>query len=208
LKNYVFESNESKKFILKYKIDGNNIIIYLANGEVEVIDNNIDNEKTIIELMNKQARDKSKKHDINFNLISLGIVLGSIIFSFIYLIFVKSIFYNFIAGICFGGVISYLLTRLIPIFLENIKIKLDMIKNKFYFNNATLLNSNINKEKILTKVSDKTVKVIKNIDKDKLVFDINTIDKMPLRDLKKIKRNVELELNLNNKKVKRRVLKK
>ena len=70
----------------------------------------------------------------------------------------------------------------------------DIIKVKTFLENQEKLNENIRKNtNMLYKVSNKTKEVIDKVAVEDSVFTINSIDKMSLRDLKRILINIKRE---------------
>ena len=79
MKNYA-SSKEEKEYILNYKIDENNIIVYKASGDTEIYPFCIENEKMILERMKNQVinlKDTCQnKKEMSYAYLSSGILVG------------------------------------------------------------------------------------------------------------------------------------
>lgn len=203
MKDYSMSSEERKDFILGYDItkDGQ-MIIKFAKGEHWVLPYNEENEKKLLQRMTEQVKVSDKKEEklkenferllMAIRLICVTIVIfnsGSAILSLFFpCIFLFLLEYGYVECYVLGGV---LLLGLIT-FIKNINILNDLKRNKKFLKMEEKLNNNIrSNQNVLANVSNKTKRTIKDFPKDKSVFNINSFNYVPFKDLEQIMENVE-----------------
>lgn len=199
MKNYELDIENSKRFILNYKIVNEEIIINLGTGEKYPIPYTIENEKRILEKMKRQVENckkgvYAKKQHIkgkrNTVVASSAIMLFNII-SIAYGIDIIPIMVNITSLLICASVTSYF-----GIKLSDAKETLDDIeKNKIFIINEMELNTNVkNNSNCLSNTTEKTKEIIaKNKEKN---ITVNTIDQISYEDLKKILDNIRFETEL------------
>lgn len=188
MKDYSLNIDDAKKFILSYKIENGKIIAKLASGESYVIPYSEENETTIISRMENQARQaepKTLKQNEKIFAISQPLVLPIAIINFVQNF---EWFYGLLLGIIAETAIHYPAKAII-----NAIKKRDIKKLNYFLDNKKELNESIEKsENMKLGISKKAIKEIESQkNKNKQPFNINNIDNYSLRDLKKLKYNIE-----------------
>lgn len=218
MKDYTLDLEQKKKFILNYKIVGNEIIVKLASGEDYFIPYNEENETKIIDKMktqieeaygvNSPLREKKKQyHKIIkvFGIFLIAPLSGLVFFLLIGGVTIPVILFLVPAFIIVGGFI-----RSITEFKKLKKKIIDAEKQKFFLANEQTLNENIRKNKnMLLGVSKQAQMKIENSNHYKVhttngteykpflgiskrpVFRINNIDDYSYADLKILRDNFE-----------------
>ena len=192
MKNYCFDSNESKLFILNYTIKKSDIIVKYASGDTVTIPYTVENENKLRQLMRKQVENTSVKK-INKKFISPNIstVISAILVIVSFLINVPTVATYALVGLSSCGLLgSAIRARKIK------KIKNDYLKSCEFLENKNQINENIDIKSITNNVSKKTVKQIKKAKVEANTYnkvetlDLNQIDKMSIKDLRKILLNL------------------
>ena len=194
------ENLETQKlFILNYQKEDDKIIIHFADGKEKVIPNTKVNEEKLLKKMEGQLKNIDKlRNNIQIKIIdnkAVNILFGSLTLAFLYLFTQNN--YNLV-----WGSISLLNTFVIILescHIKNLKKKREELdKFKYFKENEEILNTNVKmKENVLQNTSKKakfliTTDMINNNNEEK-VFNINSIDKLSLEDLKMIRDNIALE---------------
>lgn len=195
MKDYSLNYEDSKTFILNYKIEHNQIIVILASGENYVIPYSLENEKNLLERMKKQVLSSSEfetKQKKRFSsawkwAIWSGFMLA---FNSIVLATGNSIF-PVASGIC-AGLFGFDITcRVYSMIDSKGKIK-DIYKNKMFLNNEELLNEKVkSNQNILSNTNTKTKELVASTPEDVPVFSLNTMDKIKYQELKTILENIK-----------------
>ncbi len=192
---------ERSKFILDYKIEGNNIIINLANGDKQIVPLTKENEQKILDNMkhqitsideNKYYETIKKIKDENNSRILYCFIFASM------LIIPTSILINHIIPII---ILLACLGYMVKQNLENIYLSLiekDYEKSKLFIENKELFDKKVkNMTNALQRTSKKTKESISNVEEDKPLITINTLDSIPQKDLKTIINNLSREEYFN-----------
>ena len=189
MKDYSKNHDDAKRYILSYKVDGENIIVNMATGKTYTIANDKKLEKMIISKMEDQAKSASVKpvkkiHKILA--ISQPLVLP---FAIINYINSGSIFLLIIAIIIAEGAIEYPL-RVIINKIKNHDVK----KLEYFLDHQRELNESIKKNDFVKiGVSKKAMDQMEIEKKNKNnPVNINNIDSFSLSDLKTLKSNIEI----------------
>lgn len=194
MKDYSMDLEERKKFILGYKIKNGLMKVKYALGFKDNIQHNEENEKIVLDKMKKQVSNvdgekfiKKEKDDIN-----IFFTFGSVCAIASILLFCVKISpgLEVFAYICrymfaLGGII------LIPKGFISLSKLQDYKKNKRFIEVEEKINGNVRKhENMLVNVSAKTKNMVKNTPEDKPVFNINSFNYVPNRDLEQIMENI------------------
>lgn len=188
MKNYSLNYDDSKSFILSYKIENGKIVAKLASGELYTVPYSEENENKIISRMEKQARyaePKPLNTPDKILAISQPLVLPIAIMNFINN---GGWFYGIMLAIIVEGAIYYPAKAII-----NAIKKRDIKKLNYFLDNKEELNKSIEKsENMKLGISKKAVKEIElQRSKNKQPFNINNIDNYSLSDLKALRENIE-----------------
>ncbi len=186
--DYSLNYDDSKKFILFYKIENGKIVAKLASGELYTVPYSEENENKIISRMEEQARYAQPyplEADDKILAISQPLVLPMAIMNFINN---PGWFFGIVLAIIAEGAIHYPAKALI-----NAIEKRDIKKLNYFLDNKEKLNESIVKsENMKLGVSKKAVKEIElQRSKNKQPFTINNIDNYSLSDLRALKENIE-----------------
>lgn len=188
MKDYSLNFDDSKKFILSYKMENGKIVAKLASGELYTVPYSEENENKIISRMEEQARYAQPKPlqtlDKIFT-ISQPLLLPIAIMTFVNN---GGWFNGIILAIVAGGAIYYPAKAII-----NAVKKRDIKKLNYFLDHKEELNENIEKsENIKLGVSKKAIKQIElQKSENKQPFNINNIDNYSLSDLKTLRENIE-----------------
>ena len=194
MKDYSMNLEERKLFILGYKIKNGFMKVKYALGFKDNIQHNEENEKIVLDKMKKQVLKidgkkfiKSKKNNIKIDLmLGCACTVLSIIF------FVCEI----VPGMELG---AYILRYLFAIggigFISGGIAQLsklqDYKKNKKFAQIEEEINKKVRKhENMLVNVSTKTKNMVKSTPDNKPVFNINSFNYVPNRDLEQIMENI------------------
>lgn len=188
MKDYSLNYDDSKKFILSYKIENGKIVAKLASGELYTVPYSEENENKIISRMEKQARyaePKPLKTLDKILAISQPLVLPIAIMNFVNNV---GWFYGIMLAIIVEGAIYYPAKAII-----NAIKKRDIKKLNYFLDNKEELNESIEKsENMKLGISKKAVKEIElQRSENKQPFNINNIDNYSLSDLKALRENIE-----------------
>ena len=194
MKDYSMNLEERKKFILGYKIKEGFMKVKYALGFKDNIPHNEENEKIVLDKMKKQVSKvdgekfiKKEKDNISCCL-SLGsvFVIASILLFCMKMALGMEIFANIFKYVfAVGGII------LIPKGFISLSKLQDYKKNKRFVEVEEKINGNVRKhENMLVNVSAKTKNMVKNTPEDKPVFNINSFNYVPNRDLEQIMENI------------------
>lgn len=188
MKDYSLNYDDSKKFILSYKIENGKIVAKLASGESYTIPYSEENENKIISRMEEQARYAQPKPLQMLDkilTISQPLMLPIAIMNFVNN---GGWFYVMLLAIIAGGAIYYPAKTII-----NAIKKRDIKKLNYFLDHKEELNENIEKsENIKLGVSKKAIKQIElQKSKNEQPFNINNIDNYSLSDLKALRENIK-----------------
>lgn len=188
MKDYSLNYNDSKKYILSYKIENDRIIEKLSNKESYDMPYSAENEATIISMMEHQARCAQLKPLGTSD--KIYAILDPILLPFAIMNFVNNggLFRALVLGVIATGTIIH------PVIAITYMVKKRYIKKLNYFlDNKEELNEGIKKNPNLELgISKKAANEIElRISKNKQPFDINNIDTYSLSDLRTLKDNIE-----------------
>lgn len=188
MKDYSLNYDDSKKFILSYKIENGKIVAKLASGESYTVPYSEENENKIISRMEEQARyaqPKPLKMQDKILTISQPLILPIAIMNFVNN---GGWFYVMLLAIIAAGAIYYPAKTII-----NAIKKRDIKKLNYFLDHKEELNENIEKsENIKLGVSKKAIKQIElQKSKNEQPFNINNIDNYSLSDLKALRENIK-----------------
>ena len=188
MKDYSLNYDDSKKFILSYKIENEKIVAKLASGELYTVPYSEENENKIISRMEEQAKHaqpKPLKTPDKILAISQPLVLPIAIMNFVNN---GGWLYSIMLAIIAEGAIYYPAKAII-----NAIKKRDIKKLNYFLDNKEELNESIEKsENMKLGVSKKAVKEIElQRSENKQPFNINNIDNYSLSDLKALRENIE-----------------
>ena len=188
MKDYSLNYDDSKKFILSYKIENGKIVAKLASGELYTVPYSEENENKIISRMEEQARYaqlKPLKATDKILAIRQPLVLPIAIINFVNN---GGWFYGIILAVIAAGAIGYPA----KVIINAIK-KRDIKKLNYFLDNKEELNESVEKsENMKLGVSKKAVKEIElQRSENKQPFNINNIDNYSLSDLKALRENIE-----------------
>lgn len=197
MKDYSMNFEERKDFILGYDItEEGQIIIKFAHGKPWVVPYNQENEQKLLNKMKSQIANAQEKEAI----LNKKIKRSDALFAFLFISNIVSIcalaITTTIAPLSLCVVASLCgVADIIPLaFSIKNSLKLsDLRKNVDFLKMEDKLNENARKieQNVLVNVSNKTKDVIENTPKDKEVFNINSFNYVPFRDLEQIMENVE-----------------
>lgn len=181
MKDYSFGKEEAKTFILRYEIDGDNMIVYYANNRKDVVPYNNLNEHKVLSKMKDQVYDCEKRFSkIRFEVKTWGVCL-------IVLLLCQA----FIPG---SNMIAFLISCVVSavINLPITKKYNDYCKNRLFLKNDMTLNDHLKKNSnVLLNTKLNTKEFEATISSKDPVFDINTIDKVSYDDLKTMLENIK-----------------
>lgn len=195
MKDYSMNKEERKKFILGYKIKNGIMKIKYALGFKDNIPYSEENEKKALDKMKEQVSkidsDKftlNKKRNIIFDF-SIGSVcaLGSILIFFGPINSGMEVFANIVGSLfALSGIVLISNGVILTDRLNDYK------KNKRFMEIESKLNSKVRKnENMLVNTSTKTKNMVNSTPKDKPVFNINSFNYVPNRDLEQIMDNID-----------------
>ena len=195
MKEYTMDLEERKKFILGYKIKNGFMEVKYASGFKDTIPYNEENEKIVLDKMNEQVSKLDEEEFVRKtrNWVCLSFSMGSL-FAFSSIILFASeiiqgmeIIANIVGYICaIGGIL------LIPKGFISLNRLHDYKKNKRFVEIEDDINKKVRKhENMLVNVSAKTKNIVKSTPEDKPVFNINSFNYVPNRDLEQIMENIE-----------------
>lgn len=199
MKDYSMNLEDKKRFILGYRVDGDTIIIKFAIGDDWKIPYNEKNEKILLNKMKKQLESSdefiSKKNsDINANEFWGFVSLCMSILFFLPCINSDALISAKICSLCLGLPSLSLSTICFANVLKIKSVISDFKRNKYFSNVEKKLNKEIREnQNMLCNVSNKTKKMIENTPEDKDVFNINSFNYVPYKDLEQIMSNIKCD---------------
>lgn len=195
MKDYTNNIEDAKKFILNFKENKDDIIVYLASKEEYQIPNTIENKNRLLDIMENQLKDYEDDNLLmEANSLKTTGDVAKIMFLILLalFIFVPALTNVFVATVitligCFNIIKDKQLCKILKIIDEK-------EKNRYFIDNKIEINEWLKNNNIRKNVSKKVDNVIKNeLKKDNTNLDINNIDKLSINDLKRIKNIIELE---------------
>lgn len=195
MKDYSLNYDDSKTFILNYKIEDNQIIVNLASGEEYIIPYSLKNEKKLLEQMKEQVLDSNlfkSKQEKRFSVAWKFAIWSSamVVFNAIVLATGRSSL-PILSGLCAGWFVFDTIYRVYSMIDSKKKIK-DVNKNRMFLNNEELLNEKVkSNQNILSNTNTKTKKLVASTPEDAQVFSLNTMDKIKYQELKTILENIK-----------------
>ena len=186
MRNYSTNYEDYQEYILSYKIENKEIIIKLATNELYVIPYTKENERIVIAMMERQAKNIKEVpiEIIRRNIAFVGASLSLSLIAFMKYIAVGN-FITLFAIIMFGSLTMLSTSTAIQNIIRNKDIK----KFRYFLKNKKELNINAKKTKNLniSKKAEREIQKQNNI----TPININNIDSYSLKDLKKIRENIE-----------------
>ena len=193
MKDYSLNLEERKDFILGYDITEEGMInIKFANGVLWPIPYNKENEKKVLEKMEKQLVNSSvieKKLKDKLHMFSSisGALFGFTLFPFACI--PDGLNIQLVISIASIAFVSSIIPGIFAIKTNN-KLK-DLRKNVKFLGMEEKLNKAVrNNENTLVNVSKKTKNVVADFPEDRDVFDVNSFNYVPFKDLEQIMENV------------------
>lgn len=190
MKDYSLNDDDSKKFILSYKIENGEIVAKLASGELYTIPYSEENENEIISRMEEQAERAQPTPFKPFEIICA--ILESTTLPFAISNFVNNV--RLSNGIVLTGVVIGTIETSIRVIIYAIE-KRDIEKLNYFLDNKEELNKiavKLTSENMKLGVSKKAVSEIElQRSEKKPPFTINNIDIYSLSDLKAVRANAE-----------------
>ena len=188
--DYTLKLEDKKTFILNYEIKDNEIIVHLADGNTYIVPYTKDNEKKVLDTMEKQVATKSndfKNQQLEKTWTATKFMVGVAIALILSLLTLSGIYLAVAIGI-------FTMSEILAVVKFNkidAKIK-DVNKNSSYYKNELDLNKELATNKnILNKVNEKTKEYVTSILNNNEKLDINKIDKIPSEDIMKMIENLE-----------------
>ena len=189
MKDYSLNDDDSKKFILSYKIENGEIVAKLASGELYTIPYSEENENEIISRMEEQAERAQPTPFKPFEIIYA--ILNSTALPFAISNFVNNVRLG--NGIVLTGVFIGTIETSRRVIIYAIE-KRDIEKLNYFLDNKEELNKivKLTSENMKLGVSKKAVSEIElQRSEKKPPFTINNIDVYSLSDLKAVRANAE-----------------
>lgn len=195
MKDYSLNYEDSKTFILNYKIEDNQIIVNLACKKERIIPYSLVNEKELLKLMKEQVLDskafKSKQEKRFSASWKYAIWSGVMLVFNAVMLATGSSSLPIAHGLCAGYFIFDATYRVYSMIDSKKKIK-DVNKNIMFLNNEELLNRKVkSNQNILSNTNTKIKELVASTPEDAQVFSLNTIDKIKYEDLKTIIENIK-----------------
>ena len=195
MKDYSLNYEDSKTFILNYKIEDNQIIVNLASGEEYIIPYSLENEKKLLEQMKEQVIDSDvfkSKQEKRFSVAwKWAIWSGAMLVFNAVVLATGSSSLPIVNGICAGWFVFDTTYRVYSMIDSKKKIK-DVNKNRMFLNNEELLNEKVkSNQNILSNTNTKTKELVASTPEDAQVFSLNTMDKIKYQELKTILENIK-----------------
>lgn len=197
MKNFSMKRKDSKMFILKYKVEENQIRIVLASKETYIIPYTLENEKNVLGKMKQQVlnadafenKQKKKFSDAIVNLVVALFLIGIAIY--VLVVRNNSIVIAWPIVVIVLGSLMFL-TAIKAMRQSKKKIK-DIYKNRLFITNEKKLNDNVRiNQNVLYHTSSRTKEVVSSmLLKKQPAFTFNTVDKMKYKELKQILENIE-----------------
>lgn len=195
MKDYSLNYEDSKTFILNYKIEDNQIIVNLASGEEYIIPYSLENEKKLLEQMKEQVLDSDvfkSKQEKRFSVAWKWAIWSSAMLVFNAVVLATgSSSLPIVSGLCAGWFVFDITYRVYSMIDSKKKIK-DVNKNRMFLNNEELLNEKVkSNQNILSNTNTKTKEFVASTPEDAQVFSLNTMDKIKYQELKTILENIK-----------------
>ena len=194
MKDYSLNLEERKDFVLGYDVtDDGMIVVNYAKGKPWIIPYNKENEQILLVKMEEQLGNSSSYEKKLTSKFVKNVTLGGILFV---LGFIPAVRVFMGETTQYLNYVSYALigSSIIPTFnaIKN-RIKLnDLKKNIMFLNMKEKLNDSIRSDQnTLVNVSNKTKAVITEFPKDRELFNVNSFNYVPFRDLEQIIENDE-----------------
>ena len=195
MKDYSMNLEERKRFILGYKIKSGFMKVKYALGIKDNLQYNEENEKIVLDKMRKQVSDidedkfvRNKRNHIYFDFSSASLFTIASIFLFC----VKQNLGLELFAYIFGSLLAIGGIALISNGFVELSRLHDYKKNKRFIEIEDNINKNVRKhENMLVNVSTKTKNMVKSTPDNKPVFNINSFNYVPNRDLEQIMENIE-----------------
>lgn len=181
MKDYSIGKDEARTFILRYEIDGDNMIVYYARNKKDIIPYSAENERKVLGHMKAQVRSREDrfsktKHNIKIYGVCFIVFIGG------RFLIPGSDLIAFLVSCGISSVINW------PIY----KKYQDYQKNRLFLEEEITLNSSVKTNPNVlsnTKLDTKEFEVA--MSSKNPVFDINTIDKVSYEDLKTMLENIK-----------------
>ncbi len=197
MKNYVLDRDKSIDFILNYTIKGNNIIINTASKEKITVPNTEEYEKNILKNMKKQVKKYAYQYenhwqsecDENFTIVK-AILINALIWTPLW-IFTLPVFLIPLVGVSALLIMFIIFGTKYKISKANLE---DAKKNIMFIENEEDINKYIAHANVLSKMKSDTDKV--TLESNKL--NINSIDKIKYKELKRMLEAMKSEQECEN----------
>lgn len=197
MKNYVLDRDKSIDFILNYTIKGNNIIINTASKEKITVPNTEEYEKNILKNMKKQVKKYAYQYenhwqsecDENFTIVK-AILINALIWTPLW-IFTLPVFLIPLVGVSALLIMFMIFGTKYKISKANLE---DAKKNIMFIENEEDINKYIAHANVLSKMKSDTDKV--TLESNKL--NINSIDKIKYKELKRMLEAMKSEQECEN----------
>ena len=197
MKDYSIGLEEKKDFILGFDVDGKGkMIVKFADGVEWPLPYNETNVNLILNKMREQVVDadkfieikkKEKEKFITYTILSFGVaaIMGVLGLSIFNIPAVDVVSYGLAGVLAVVGICnSYRINHL------NLVLK-DLKKNKWFLDVEDKLNKSIRKEEnVLINISKYTKETIQGMPENIKLFDINSFNYVPFKDLEQIMDNV------------------
>lgn len=206
MKNYSLDRFQAERFILNYKIKGNEIIVNFAKKNKNkkdkyVIPYTIENEKKLLQKMRQQILDsnhsfnmKVKRYEEIIEAILPYDLMGILAFGMFSIMGWGNVF----AFCCFSiptALFSLIFFYSIYCKIDNNKKLSDIQKNQFFLENEQLFKSKPNTKSTKNIILGTKYKLDKRT--NQIDFNLNSIHKLKYKELKLILENIKFEENLN-----------
>lgn len=199
MKDYSMDLEDSKTFILNYKIKEDKIIIKFANRKKLIVPYSLENEQKILEKMRNQVlqSDEIKQNQSNK-----------------FLTFFNGLIIDFVMTVLFIGAVSglarlgvYISTFVyamgdIPLFLainnfcKVLRVKgtiNDLNKNRKFVDNEEKINDHLASNPDILLNATKTTRLVCSTEEKTPALTINTVDKMSNRDLAQLLEAIDIQ---------------
>ena len=195
MKDYSLNFEDSKTFILNYRVEDNQIIVNLASGENYVIPYTLENGKNLLERMKTQVLSSSEfetKQEKRFSSAWKWAIWSGTMLAFnAIMLATGNTAVPVVSGICAGWFVFDTTYRIYSMVDSKRKIK-DINKNRMFLNNEELLNQKVkSNQNILSDTDKKTKELVSTTPEDKPVFSLNNMDEIRYEELKKILENIK-----------------
>lgn len=199
MKDYSVGLEEQKKFILGFREKKDNIIVKFANSVKNIIPNNKSNKQKLLDKMKKQV-DNSGNFEVDKKIqrkeyikCAKFLVIPTIAFLILGIALFASVSTSvgFISLMC-AALSGSALTGMIINILHINSLLADLDRNRNFIKIEDTLNNTVRKNvNILSNTSSKTKKMVASTSDDEPIFDINSFNNVPYRDLTQIMENIE-----------------